>query len=105
LPGVAQEGRGFRIGQRFRRGDAGAEPRAAGQGFHHSSDGRGGARLPRLTVMSEAGDRSVQTRLADSMERVGRSALSGISEVGLGAVLLFQSLFWIVMGTRRAQPV
>ncbi|MDX2143999.1 MAG: ABC transporter permease [Rhodospirillaceae bacterium] len=45
------------------------------------------------------------TRLGDQLERMGRSASSGFAEFGLGAVLLFQSLFWIVMGHRRAQPV
>lgn len=44
-------------------------------------------------------------RAADHMERLGRSAASGIAEFGLGAVLFAQSLFWIFVGHRRAQPV
>ena len=55
--------------------------------------------------MAETGGRAVPTRIAESLERMGRSAIHGVSEVGLGAALLAQSLFWIVMGRSRAQPV
>jgi phospholipid/cholesterol/gamma-HCH transport system permease protein len=55
--------------------------------------------------MAEAGDRPIPTRIAEALERMGRSAVEGVSEVGLGAVLFGQSLFWIAMGSRRAQPV
>lgn len=44
-------------------------------------------------------------RALDTLERVGRAAAAGVAEVGFGAVLFAQSLFWIVMGKRRAQPV
>ncbi|MDX2221351.1 MAG: ABC transporter permease [Rhodospirillaceae bacterium] len=45
------------------------------------------------------------TRVADHLERLGRSAADAVAELGLGAVLLGQSLFWIAVGHRRAQPV
>jgi len=40
-----------------------------------------------------------------TLERVGRAAVDGISELGFGAVLLAQSVYWTVIGHRRAQPV
>ncbi|MBM3515431.1 MAG: ABC transporter permease [Alphaproteobacteria bacterium] len=47
----------------------------------------------------------MRQRFADYMDRAGRSTIDAMAEFGLGAVLLWQSLFWIVMGHRRAQPV
>ncbi|MEQ8509338.1 MAG: ABC transporter permease [Rhodospirillaceae bacterium] len=44
-------------------------------------------------------------RVADSLERVGRAAVAGVAEVGFAAVLFAQSLFWMVLGHKRAQPV
>jgi len=44
-------------------------------------------------------------RVADQMERVGRATAAGMAEFGLGAVLLAQSIYWMVWGYRRAQPV
>ena len=38
-------------------------------------------------------------------ERVGAATVSAIAEVGLGAWLLFQVMFFIVVGRGRAQPV
>lgn len=55
--------------------------------------------------MSEARDRAIPTRIAASLDKVGRAAVAGIAEIGLGAVLLWQSLYWIVLGRRREQPV
>jgi len=55
--------------------------------------------------MAEAGDRTVPARLADSMERLGRKAAAALAEIGFGATLLGQSVYWIVMGRWRAQPV
>jgi len=55
--------------------------------------------------MAEAGDRAIPTRIAQTLDKVGRSAVAGISEVGLGAVLLWQSFYWIVLGRRREQPL
>ena len=55
--------------------------------------------------MSEAGDRAIPTRIAQSLDRMGRAAVSGIAEIGLGAVLLWQSVYWIVLGRHREQPV
>ena len=43
--------------------------------------------------------------LVHAFERIGRATLNGVSEVGYGAVLLVQAVFWTVMGSRRAQPV
>jgi phospholipid/cholesterol/gamma-HCH transport system permease protein len=39
------------------------------------------------------------------LERVGRYTMRGVSEFGFGAALLGESLFWLVMGKRRRQPV
>lgn len=55
--------------------------------------------------MAEAGAETMPTRIAKALDRLGRGAVSAVSEVGLGAALLGQSLFWIVLGRRRAQPV
>ena len=49
--------------------------------------------------------RQIPTRIAETLDKIGRSAVAGVSEVGLGAVLLWQSLYWIVLGRRREQPV
>lgn len=55
--------------------------------------------------MSEAGERTVPTRIADRLEKIGKRAYEAVAEVGLGAALLGQSLFWVFMGPRREQPV
>ncbi len=55
--------------------------------------------------MAEAGERASPTGLADRFDKIGRAAVSVVSEVGLGAVLFAQSIFWIVLGKSRAQPV
>jgi phospholipid/cholesterol/gamma-HCH transport system permease protein len=55
--------------------------------------------------MAEAGDRAIPTRIAASLDRVGRSAIGGIAEIGLGAVLLWQSFYFIFVGHRREQPL
>lgn len=47
----------------------------------------------------------VSTRALDSLERVGRAAAAGVAEVGFGAVLFAQSVFWILLGSKRGQPV
>lgn len=44
----------------------------------------------------------VMIRTAD---RVGRMAVSAIEEIGNGAVLIGQSVFWLVMGPKLRQPV
>jgi len=43
--------------------------------------------------------------VAGSLERVGRAAVAGVAEVGFAAVLFAQSLIWMVLGRKRAQPV
>ena len=55
--------------------------------------------------MAEVEHRTIGTRLGDVLERIGHRATDAIGEVGLGAVLLWQSAFWIVMGRARHQPV
>lgn len=39
------------------------------------------------------------------LERIGRATLKGVDEMGFAAALLGESLYWIVMGRRRRQPV
>lgn len=55
--------------------------------------------------MSEAGERAIPVRIAQALDRLGRKAVAGVAEVGLGAALLWQSLYWIFLGRRREQPV
>ena len=55
--------------------------------------------------MAEAGEKTMPTRVAESLDKMGRAAVAGVAEVGLGAVLFVQSIVWIVIGHRRAQPV
>ncbi|CAA6605875.1 ABC-type transport system involved in resistance to organic solvents, permease component [Rhodospirillaceae bacterium LM-1] len=39
------------------------------------------------------------------VEKTGRATIAGIAEIGYGAFLLGESLFWLVMGKSRRQPV
>jgi phospholipid/cholesterol/gamma-HCH transport system permease protein len=39
------------------------------------------------------------------LDRIGRAVLGGVDEFGFAASLLGQSLFWVVAGPRRNQPV
>jgi phospholipid/cholesterol/gamma-HCH transport system permease protein len=55
--------------------------------------------------MAEAGERTVSTRIAERLDRLGRRSVAAVAEIGLGAAILGQSLFWMVLGRRRAQPV
>lgn len=55
--------------------------------------------------MAEAGDRAIPTRIAETLEKVGRGAVRGVAEVGLGAMILWQSVSFIVIGRRREQPL
>ncbi len=55
--------------------------------------------------MAEAGERTMPMRVAERLDGLGRGVLAGVAEIGLGAALFAQSIFWIVMGNRRAQPV
>lgn len=55
--------------------------------------------------MAEARDRAIPTRIVQSLESVGRSAVRGVAEIGLGAVLFWQSLYFIVLGRSREQPL
>lgn len=44
-------------------------------------------------------------RLLHLAERVGRATAKGVDELGFGAALFGESLFWLFMGPRRRQPV
>ena len=55
--------------------------------------------------MAEAGERTMPSRIAERLEKVGRAAVAAIGEIGLGAALFGQSIFWIVLGRGRDQPV
>jgi phospholipid/cholesterol/gamma-HCH transport system permease protein len=52
-----------------------------------------------------AGETSILEATALRLERIGRRAVAGVAEFGFAAVLLAQSLFWMVFGARRRQPV
>jgi phospholipid/cholesterol/gamma-HCH transport system permease protein len=54
--------------------------------------------------MAEA-DHGLSARVGNILERMGRNAVAAVGEIGLGAALFGQSLYWIVMGRSRAQPV
>jgi len=43
--------------------------------------------------------------LGERLERTGREVAGGIAEAGFAAALLAESLFWLLMGRRRRQPV
>ncbi len=40
-----------------------------------------------------------------ALEQIGRRTIGGFDRIGLAAVLLAESAFWIVAGSRRRQPV
>jgi phospholipid/cholesterol/gamma-HCH transport system permease protein len=41
----------------------------------------------------------------DLLERLGRATVRGVDEMGFGATLFGESLFWLFMGPSRKQPV
>jgi len=43
--------------------------------------------------------------LTDAVARIGRTALRTTAALGFGALLLWESLVWLVAGPRRGQPV
>lgn len=45
------------------------------------------------------------TSLSNFVERVGRSTVAGIAELGYVLALLGESLYWLFVGWRRKQPV
>jgi phospholipid/cholesterol/gamma-HCH transport system permease protein len=47
----------------------------------------------------------LKAALVQIAERTGRATIVGVAEIGYGAYLLFESLFWLVMGKKRRQPV
>ncbi len=44
-------------------------------------------------------------RIVDALDRLGRYVSRGVSEFGFAAALVGESLFWLVMGRARRQPV
>ncbi|MCH7832866.1 MAG: ABC transporter permease, partial [Proteobacteria bacterium] len=46
-----------------------------------------------------------QNGLARFFDKVGRYSVSGIEEIGNGGVLVVESFFWLIFGSRRKQPV
>ncbi|MEK7244624.1 MAG: ABC transporter permease, partial [Pseudomonadota bacterium] len=51
-----------------------------------------------------AGD-SPNPAVAAMIEKIGRSTVSAVEEIGNGGALIFESLYWLVMGRRLRQPV
>lgn len=47
----------------------------------------------------------LRASLAQFADRVGRATIHSIEEMGFAAALFGESLFWLVMGRRRRQPV
>lgn len=43
--------------------------------------------------------------VADRLEDLGRATVRGVDQMGFGASLVLESLFWILLGRRRRQPV
>ena len=41
----------------------------------------------------------------EALEKVGRQTAEGVAQLGWGAALFGESLYWMVMGRRRGQPV
>ena len=54
----------------------------------------GAARVPRFAA-----------GLGERLERTGREVVGGVAEAGFAGALLAQSVFWLVVGRRRGQPV
>lgn len=49
--------------------------------------------------------RSLSDRLLDVVERTGQTAVRGVEDVGRGAALLGEGMFWSVAGWRFGQPL
>ncbi|CAA7618342.1 ABC transporter permease protein [Magnetospirillum sp. LM-5] len=47
----------------------------------------------------------MRDRVLDVLENVGRAATRGVAELGFAASLLGQSVYWLVLGRARKQPV
>lgn len=50
-------------------------------------------------------DSAERAPIVEFVDRLGRATIRGIAEFGFAASLFGESLFWIVMGRRREQPV
>ena len=55
-------------------------------------------------MAAEQGHRPVLA-LGDAVETLGRATVSGVKEFGYAAALLFESVYWLVLGRRWRQPV
>ena len=49
--------------------------------------------------------RENQNQLAQFFEKIGRSAIAGVEEIGNGGVMVTESLYWLFFGYRVKQPV
>lgn len=49
--------------------------------------------------------KSAAGRVAYAVERTGRATTAGVSAFGYGASLFFETIYWLVRGRRRRQPV
>jgi len=48
---------------------------------------------------------SVTSSFAARVEKIGRSAVTAVEEIGTAGALVVESLYWLVMGRRLRQPV
>jgi phospholipid/cholesterol/gamma-HCH transport system permease protein len=48
---------------------------------------------------------TLEAKIKLQLARIGAATVRGVAEAGFAAVLLYQVVFWIVMGRGRAQPV
>ena len=54
---------------------------------------------------TEGGDHGLSAQITALLTGLGQKAVAAIAEIGLGAVLFGQAIFFIAIGHRRAQPV
>ncbi len=47
----------------------------------------------------------MRSKFVTLADRLGRTTVSGLDEMGFAAHLLGKSLYWLVLGRRRRQPV
>ncbi len=54
---------------------------------------------------TKGGETGLSARITAILGNLGKKGVAAIAEMGLGAVLFGQSVFWIFVGHRRGQPV
>ena len=59
----------------------------------------------RWTIASAVATEVDESRWQRATERLGRQFVTGVEDFGYGAALLLESLFWLVLGRWRRQPV